>query len=313
MVNREVTITIIAVFIFLIIAILVYLFAKFYEKKILIKKRLEHQGDANSIVNDDSNSNLSYISQRIIKSADEGFLSKLSSEETRTKLRADLIRAGYFDPSAPINYIFITVLCILLFASIGLYVDIYHLNYLKPLMQLLVLVTFSYAGYFVTDIYIRIKTTAIQRSYIQIFPDYLDLLIVCVDAGLSLNAAFERVTKEFYGRSKPLAVNFDAMLHEIRIGRDMTDSLDNLSSRMDTDEVKSFCTLIKQSIELGSDVIDALRVYSDEMRVRRVMKAEEEANKLPVKMLLPLGLFIFPVIMIVILSPIAVKVSESLK
>ena len=158
--------------------------------------------------------------------------------------------------------------------------------------------------------FLRLRTAAVRLEYIQLFPDFLDLLIVCVDAGLSLNAALDRVTEEFYIRSKPLATNFGAMLQEIRIGRDMVDALDNLSNRMNVDEIRSFCTLIKQSLELGSDVSDALRVYSDEMRTKRILKAEEEANKLPVKMLMPLGLFIFPVIMIAILSPIVVKVSK---
>jgi tight adherence protein C len=137
--------------------------------------------------------------------------------------------------------------------------------------------------------------------------------VVCVDAGLSLNAALDRVTSEFYYRSKALATNFSAMLQEIRIGREMEDAVDNLSFRTDVDEIRSFCTLLKQSLELGSDVSDALRVYSEEMRVKRFLRAEEEANKLPVKMLLPLGLFIFPVILIVIMAPIVVRISNMAK
>lgn len=313
MFNRDTLVTLIAGAIFISISIIIYLVANYFEKKSLVNKRISRQDVSDADNASNSPDKLIDISSRVLKTAESSFLSKLASEETRTKLRLDLIKAGYFDPSAPIMYIGWTVLFVLLFALIGLFFDLNYLNHLSALLQVLILVTFSYAGYFVTDIYLRTKTSAVKREYVQLFPDFLDLLIVCVDAGLSLNAAFDRVTKEFYARSRALAVNFDAMLHEIRIGRDMTDSLDNLANRMNVDEIRSFCTLIKQSIELGSDVTDALRVYSDEMRVRRVLKAEEEANKLPVKMLLPLGIFIFPVIMIVILSPIAVKVSESMK
>ena len=177
-------------------------------------------------------------------------------------------------------------------------------------MQMAILAVSAYAGYFIPDAILRSRLSKTKQEYISVFPDFLDLLVVCVDAGLSLNAALDRVTTEFYARSKTLATNFDAMLQEVRIGREMNEALDNLSFRTDADEIRSFCTLLKQSLELGSDVSEALRVYSEEMRVKRMFRAEEEANKLPVKMLLPLGLFIFPVILIVILAPIVVRVSN---
>ena len=251
--------------------------------------------------------------ERLSQSVDVDLLSGLVSHEKRTKLRIDLIRAGFFDAKAPALFIGFTIFSIFMSAVVGVFAVRFFLSDLSILLQLSILGVCSYAGYFIPDAYLRSRLAKTKQEYVSIFPDFLDLLVVCVDAGLSLNAALDRVTSEFYYRSKALATNFSAMLQEIRIGREMEDALDNLSFRTDVDEIRSFCTLLKQSLELGSDVSDALRVYSEEMRVKRFLRAEEEANKLPVKMLLPLGLFIFPVILIVIMAPIVVRISNMAK
>ena len=248
--------------------------------------------------------------ERLSGAIDADLVSSLISTDKLTKLRVDLIRAGLFDARAPAVFIGCTVVSIFFGAIVGF---IFVKNILPDLpiyMQMAILGVSAYAGYFIPDAILRSRLSKTKQEYISVFPDFLDLLVVCVDAGLSLNAALDRVTTEFYARSKTLATNFDAMLQEVRIGREMNEALDNLSFRTDADEIRSFCTLLKQSLELGSDVSEALRVYSEEMRVKRMFRAEEEANKLPVKMLLPLGLFIFPVILIVILAPIVVRVSN---
>ena len=255
----------------------------------------------------------SIITNRISQAVDVDILSGLVSDSQRTILSITLIRAGYFDSRGPAIFIALTIISIVICAIIGAICIRIFLNNLPIFMQLAILGVSAYVGYFIPDIFMRSRRTKIVSEYTSIFPDFLDLLVVCVDAGLSLNAALDRVTSEFYNRSKALASNFAAMLQEVRNGREIADALDNLSYRMDVDEIRSFCTLLKQSLELGSDVSQALRVYSEEMRIKRMLKAEEEANKLPVKMLLPLGLFIFPVILIVILSPIAVKISNMSK
>lgn len=237
-------------------------------------------------------------------------LEKLLSETNKTVLRNSLIRAGIFNPNGPAIYVATIIVSVIICAIIGFTLIRLYFYQLPIYLQLSIMSVSAYAGYFLPDAYLRSRLKTIKQEYLSVFPDFLDLLVVCVDAGLSLNAGLDRVTQEFYGRSAALATNFSVLLQEIRVGREMTDALDNLANRMDVDEVRSFCTLLKQSMELGSDVAEALRVYSEEMRVKRMFRAEEEANKLPVKMLIPLGLFIFPVILIVILAPIAVRISN---
>lgn len=248
--------------------------------------------------------------ERVVNSIDLNVLENLLSETNKTVLRNDLIRAGVFDPNAPAIFVSTIIISVLICAAIGFVITRLYLYHLPIYLQMSILGVSAYAGNFIPDAYLRSRLSSTKQEYLSVFPDYLDLLVVCVDAGLSLNASLDRVTQEFYGRSKALATNFSVLLQEIRVGREMTDALDNLANRMDVDEIRSFCTLIKQSIELGSDVAEALRVYSEEMRVKRMFRAEEEANKLPVKMLIPLGLFIFPVILIVILAPIVVRIAN---
>src|SRR5262249_49353181 len=130
------------------------------------------------------------------------------------------------------------------------------------------------------------------------------LMVVCVDAGLSLEAALERISMEIMRQSRQLGMNLVLLGAEMRAGRSMAEALTSLADRLGLDEARAFAAMLRQSIELGTDVALALRVFSDEMRDRRLLRAEERANQLPVKMVLPLGLFIFPVILLVVMFPV---------
>jgi tight adherence protein C len=108
-------------------------------------------------------------------------------------------------------------------------------------------------------------------------------------------------------------LNLEMMGAEIRAGRSMIQALESLSDRLGLDEATSLTTMLRQSIEFGSDVSDSLRVFSDEMREKRLLRAEETANKLSVKMVLPLGVFIFPVVLLVIMLPVIIKLLSILR
>ena len=149
-----------------------------------------------------------------------------------------------------------------------------------------------------------------QQRYRIAFPDMLDLLVVCVDAGLSLEAALERISGEIVRESYELGMNLRLMGAERRAGRSTIDALDGLAKRVGLEEARAFAGLLRQSIELGTDVAEALRVFSDEMRDRRMLRAEERANQLPVKMVAPLGLFIFPVILMTVMVPVGIRLAS---
>jgi tight adherence protein C len=144
------------------------------------------------------------------------------------------------------------------------------------------------------------------------FPDFLDLLVICVEAGVGIDSAIERVGTDLASSYPSLSRNLGFMSLEMRAGRATKDALTNLADRLGIEEAKSFATLIQQSEELGSSLVQSLRVYSDEMRAKRLARAEEKAHALPVKLVLPLGLFIFPVILGVTLLPVVLKIYKAL-
>ncbi len=150
------------------------------------------------------------------------------------------------------------------------------------------------------------------RAYRRTFPDFMDMMIVCADAGLSLEAAIARVSRELGQNSPELGLHLEVMTLEMRAGRTMREALHGLARRTGLPEAKTLAVLFQQSEELGTSLVSALRVYSEEMRQRRITAAEERANALPIKMLLPLGGFVFPVILIVVLLPIMVRLTSVL-
>jgi tight adherence protein C len=228
----------------------------------------------------------------------------------RGKLRRELLRAGYFRSEAINGYIFARIV-VAVFLPMGAYILSQFFLQDVPWFLKLVLIGSSIALAIVgPDIYLDRRQKRLARHYRQLFPDLLDLLVVCVDAGLSLEAAFNRITGEIIVHSRPLGLHLMMMDAEMRAGRSTIDALESFADRLTLDEARSLVLVLRQSLELGSDVSDTLRVFSDDMRDRRVLRAEENANKLPVKMTAPLGLFIFPVVLLVVLFPVGIRLAK---
>ena len=146
-----------------------------------------------------------------------------------------------------------------------------------------------------------------KQQYRRGFPDFMDMMITCADAGMSLEAAVERVSSELAATHKALGVQLAIMTLQMRAGKPLRDALRELSDRVGIEEARSLAVLFRQSEELGTSLTDALRVYSDEMRTQRILRAEEKANALPVKMMIPLGLCIFPVVMMIVMLPVIIR------
>jgi tight adherence protein C len=230
----------------------------------------------------------------------------------KAKLRRDLIRAGFFRLEAVNYYIFAKLAAVLVFPLVAyVAVEIFLVNYGWPVKLLIVAVALM-IGFLGPDAYIARRQRTLAEKYRIVFPDVLDLMVVCVDAGLSLEAAFDRLSGEVTKRSREFGTNLLLLGAETRAGRTTADALVSFSERLGLDEARAFVAMLCQSIELGTDVGAALRVYSDEMRDRRLLRAEERANQLPVKMVLPLGLFIFPVILGLVLIPVLLRLMSVL-
>jgi tight adherence protein C len=165
-------------------------------------------------------------------------------------------------------------------------------------------------GYLAPQVALNQIVSKRMDEHRQGFPDFLDLMIVCCEAGLSMEASINRVSREMADAYPSLSANLYFATLEIRAGRTVNDAFANLAQRLGIEEAKTFATLLQQSAELGSSLIDSLRIYSDDMRNKRMMRAEEKANQLPSKMVIPMMIFIFPILFMIMLFPAYMRVKE---
>jgi tight adherence protein C len=162
-------------------------------------------------------------------------------------------------------------------------------------------------GYLAPSFYLDKLIARKRREHQAGFPDFLDLMVVCADAGLAMEASLDRVGRELGEAYPSLSANIHMANLEIRAGRSLTEALDHLGDRLALEEARSFAALVQQSDELGSSISDALRVYSEDMRHKRMSRAEEKAYALPAKLSVPMMVCIFPTLFIVILCPVIVR------
>jgi tight adherence protein C len=223
-------------------------------------------------------------------------------------LRRRLIEAGIYDPHAA-AYFFIARAGMAVGLAMAVFFGLPLLGLHAATSFWLFVICGGVLGYLLPSLFLDRLIAARRLEHQAGFPDFMDLLVVCADAGLSMEAALDRVGREL-GMSYPsLAANIHMANLEIRAGRTMTEALEHLGDRLGLDEARSFATLIAQSDELGSSIGDALRVYSDDMRHKRLSRAEEKAYSLPAKLAVPMMLFIFPVLFVVILCPVIVRLA----
>jgi tight adherence protein C len=235
------------------------------------------------------------------------------ADAQREKLRRELLKAGYFSPYAVNYYIGARLGSVLVLPSVIFILLSLAPVKIFPLAEIILVAVTTMIAIVVPDAYVSRRQRALARRYRQVFPDLLDLLIICVDAGLAIEAAFNRVSPEIAKQCRELGSNLEIMGAEMRAGRSTIEALASFAARLGLDEAGSFATMLRQSLELGSDIGESLRVFSEEMRDRRLLLAEEAANKLSVKIVLPLGLFIFPVILLVIMLPVIIKLMSILR
>jgi len=234
-----------------------------------------------------------------------------SADSTDVKmLRRRLIQAGIYEAHAAAYFFFAR-----LALAVGIAVAVL---FVLPMFGLdgkssywLFVLSGGLFGYQAPSFYLNRRIAAKRLEHQAGFPDFMDLLVVCADSGLSLEAALDRIGRELVDSFPSLAANIHMTNLEIRAGRTVTEALEHLAERLGLEEARSFATLIQQSDELGSSISDALRVYSDDMRHKRLSRAEEKAYSLPAKLSVPMMICIFPVLFIVILCPVIVRLATS--
>lgn len=232
-------------------------------------------------------------------------------EEVRAT-RRKLINAGYRSGKAPVFFIgaklLLAIAMVLLLAMIP--AKLLGFPTISKLTFYYVLATAC--GYYVPALWLR-RAIAVRKDALQrAIPDALDLMVVCVEAGLGLDQAIGRVGDEVKRAHPELSDEFNILALELRTGVSRYEALRNLAHRMDLEEVRNLVALLVQTDRFGTSIGQALRVHADAMRTVRRLKAEELAAKLPVKLLLPLIFFIFPSIIIVTVGPAVIRMVKVL-
>ncbi len=174
--------------------------------------------------------------------------------------------------------------------------------------KLLVSLLFGFIGFYFPNMFLTSRINRRQKEIRKAMPDALDLLTICVEAGLGFDAAMHKVSEKWESQ---LSMAFARVIQEIQLGKVRRDALRDMSNRIGLPEMTSFVAAVIQSEQLGVSLSKVLRIQADQMRIRRRQLAEEEAHKAPIKMLVPMGLLIFPSLMIVLLTPAALRLMQS--
>lgn len=236
---------------------------------------------------------------------------KLLQADTTRELKRKMAAAGWRDPSAPAKFMAATVGLPVVLGLVGLLYSTGPLLAAKPLMvRLLIPLGMAAFGFYLPRILlsnaVQKRRAAIQRA----FPDALDLMVICVEAGLSAEAAFNRVTEEMIGSAPALAEEYGLVAAELAFLPDRRMAYENLAERTGMPSMKSLSTTLLQSEKYGTPVAVGLRVLSQENREARMAAAEKKAAALPAKLTVPMIVFFLPVLFMVIAGPAGIRISQ---
>ena len=246
--------------------------------------------------------NLRYDSGKMNLAKFEAYLTPQDAEElTAAKLK--LLQAGYRSRGAVGNFNFLRMIMGIGFVGIGLLFVLFKGgDFSATKLSMYILLPGAF-GYYLPTIWVNRRRTSRMEELENGFPDSLDLMLVCVEAGQSLDQSIVRVAAEIKHSNLPLSEEFEIVANELRAGKERVTVLRDMGERCGISDISSFVTVLIQSANFGTSISDALRVYAFEMRDKRIMRAEEKANKLPTKMTLGTMLFTVPPLLIILVGP----------
>jgi tight adherence protein C len=225
------------------------------------------------------------------------------------KLQKQLMHAGFRSAEAPIVY---RGLQLISMAGFPLIVAGVCAFLAKPLGNALVYIILAFiVGFILPRFFLKKITNNRQRDLRWGLADALDLMVVSVEAGLGLNAAMTKVATELRDVHPAIAIEFELANLEIRVGRERDEALRNLAERTGVDDLRSLVAMLIQTDKFGTSIAKGLRIFSDSLRTKRRQRAEQEAQKAAVKLLLPLACFLFPTLFIAILGPAALNLMDT--
>ena len=244
-----------------------------------------------------------------------GFIGRQVTSETSSDYsasRAKFLNAGIRRLNAPTIFWGIKIFIAVVLALSFFLARITVLNIFDPYATLGICLFLSLGGLYLPEFWLQAKIASRKKKLFEGLPDALDLMVICVEAGMGLDASIHRVSQELRLTSPVLSDELKLLNLEIRAGKPRPEALRNLALRTDLEDINSLVTLLIQTDQFGTSVAQTLRVYADSFRTRRFQRAEEIAARLPVKLIFPCVLFIFPSLFIVILGPAVIQIYQAL-
>lgn len=289
----------------------IYFYNNYYQERKAFLKRIEQAGEE-----------IPSQEQSLARQADKNLLFKIlesvgiaihpKGEEEISLLRQTFLKAGYRKENAPVIFYGIKALSAILFFSLFFVAKLFLWRTLASIPFMFYSILMALIGFYLPNLWLKTRINRRRARIQEGLPDALDLMVVCVEAGTGLDAAINRIGEEMKLANKTLSEEFRILSLELRAGKQRKDALKNLSLRADLEDVSSLVTLLIQTEKFGTSIAQALRVYSDSMRTKRFQRAEEIAAKLPIKLIFPLLLFIFPALLVVILGPAVISIFRTL-
>jgi tight adherence protein C len=228
----------------------------------------------------------------------------VGQEEARQKL----VQAGYRGQTPYISFLFFRLLATIFLFLFAVFYTFFLLHLKQPtLVKAAICIAAAYLGMHVPMLLLKNQIARRQLSIKRAFPDTLDLLLICVESGMSIETAFRKVSEEIGEHSLPLAEELTLTLAELSFLSDRRQAYENLAKRTDVDGVKSVCMALQQAERYGTSLGSTLRVMAQEYRDMRMSEAEKKAAGLPPKLTVPMILFFLPVLFVVIIGPAAIK------
>ncbi|KJZ18265.1 type II secretion system F family protein [Loktanella sp. S4079] len=236
------------------------------------------------------------------------------NEDEYSAVKLKLLQAGYRGKNAVRTYNFLQFALGILGLALGGMYAVLKMSQGEVTTQDLVLMIMGPggAGYMLPKYWVTRRQAVRQEAIENGFPDALDLMLVCVEAGQSMDQAIMRVSKELRSGFPDISDEFEMVGQETKAGKDKTTVLKDMAERCGVQDITSFVTVLVQSQQFGTSISDALRVYSLEMRDKRVMRAEEKANKLPTKMTLATMMLTVPPLMAILIGPSIYAIAQNL-
>ncbi len=235
------------------------------------------------------------------------FIARFTPEQTLARTRRNLELAGLIYRMGPAEFIAIRYVLMAVMGALAILIA--SKSDASPFQKAGMIVVTAALGHFLPVLWLGSRISRRKREILKALPDALDLLTICVEAGLGFDAAMAKVVEKW---DNELSEGFARVLQEIRLGKLRREALREMADTVDLPEFSTFAAAIIQAEQLGVSIAKVLRIQSDQMRVRRRQRAEEEARKAPVKIMLPAVLLIFPSLFAIILGPAAINLKDIL-